>query len=272
MGGDYARKITESLGGDWIESCGYGLAPGPGHSKRDRSLKISPHATDSDDVVAHSHAGDNVLALKQKWREEGLLPQREHEPKALWLWKLSQPAGAIVKTYLRSRGIALETWPQVIRFLPAKPPQYRWPQMVVPFGVPIEIEPGIYAMPAERIRGLHITSLKPDGSGKAPIEPCRRLIGKAKGAPLALVPPNDGLGLLIGEGIETALSGAVATGLGAWAASSANLMPALAETVPDFIEAVWIARERDPAGQRGANELGRRLEARGIKVIMAGRA
>ena len=45
-------------------------------------------------------------------------------------------------------------------------------------------------------------------------------------------------------------------------------MPFLADAVPSFIECVTIAREKDKAGQRGADELGRRLEARGIEVIM----
>ena len=57
-------------------------------------------------------------------------------------------------------------------------------------------------------------------------------------------------------------------GLAAWAAGSAPFMPALADAVPAFIECVTIARERDPAGQRGADELGRRLEARGIETVM----
>jgi hypothetical protein len=269
---NYAQAIVKHLGGDWIESCGYGLAPGPGHSKRDRSLKISRHATDRNDVAAHSFAGDDVLALKMAWREEGLLPLPQREPVLPWLWNRSQPADAIVKTYLYSRGIELDPWPQVIRFLPASPPKHPYHAMMVPFGLPDEPTPGLYAMSPERIKGLHLTYLKADGSGKAPVEPSRRIIGKAKGAPLALISPNDGLGLLIAEGAETALSGAIATGLGAWAASSATLMPSLADAVPDHIEAVWIARERDPAGQRGANELGRRLEKRGIEVIMAGRA
>ena len=41
-----AQELTRKLGGDW---CGrFGLAPGPGHSKKDRSLKIAPHKSDPD--------------------------------------------------------------------------------------------------------------------------------------------------------------------------------------------------------------------------------
>ena len=94
------------------------------------------------------------------------------------------------------------------------------------------------------------------------------MIGGIKGSPLALIPPNDGLGLLIGEGIETVISGHLKMGVGAWAAGSAPFLPFLADAVPAFIEVVMIAREKDGAGQRGADELGSRLRARGVEVIM----
>ena len=291
---NYAQAIVKHLGGDWFERHGYGLAPAPGHSKKDRSLKIAVHRSDRDDVVAHSYAGDDVLELKRVWREEGLLPrggkpgfsktrnpaeaaiQQKREADeteraqdvARWLWNRSQPADAIVKTYLRSRGIELAPWPQTIRFLPASPPKHPYPAMIAPYGLPDEPEPGVYVMPPDRVQGVHLTYLKHDGSGKAPVDPDRRIVGRARGSPLALIPPNDGLGLVIGEGIETTLSVAIKMGVGAWAAGSAPFMPFLADAVPSFIECVTIAREEDKAGQRGADELGRRLEARGIEAIM----
>jgi hypothetical protein len=229
----YAQEIVRHLEGEWFQARGYGLAPGPGHSQRDRSLKIAPHSSDESDVFVYSFAGDDVLELKKAWREGGLLPHKGESSKprdpikvaaqqkraaeeaartqnfASELWRKSQPAGAIVKTYLRSRKIEMEPWPQTIRFLPANPPKHPYPAMLAPFGLPDEPEPSIYIMPLERVQGVHLTYLKPDGSGKAPVDPPRKMLGKVKGAPLTLVPPNDGLGLLIGEGIETALSGAM---------------------------------------------------------------
>ena len=191
----YAQAIVKHLGGEWFESRGFGLAPAPGHSKKDRSLKVSVHRSDHDDVVAHSFAGDDVLELKRAWREEGLLPrggksgfsktrnpaeaaiqQKRSETEraqdvARWLWNKSQPADAIVKTYLRSRGIELAPWPQTIRFLPASPPKHPYPAMIAPYGLPDEPEPGVYVMPPDRVQGVHLTYLKHDGSGKAPVEP-----------------------------------------------------------------------------------------------------
>jgi hypothetical protein len=288
----YAQEIVRRLGGEWFPAHGYGLAPGPGHSKKDRSLKIAPHATDEDDVFIFSFAGDDVLDLKKAWREAGLLPQKakSNQPRdpvkvavqqkraaeealrtqdtASLLWRKSLPADEIVKTYFRSRKLVLELWPQTIRYLPACPPKYLYPAMIVPFGLPDEPQPGVFHMPADRVHGVHLTYLMADGSGKAPAVPQRKMFGKIKGLPLSLVPPSDALSLLIGEGIETALSGAMATGLGAWAAGAATFLPALADAVPNFIESVAIAREDDPAGKRGADELERRLKARGIEVIV----
>lgn len=59
------------IGGEWHGN--YGLAPGPGHSKADRSLHISPHETDPDDVVLHSYAGDDWKAIKDELRARGVL-------------------------------------------------------------------------------------------------------------------------------------------------------------------------------------------------------
>lgn len=294
-----AQQITEKLGGEW--HCRYGLAPGPGHSKNDRSLRIALHKSDLDDVVLHSYCGDDVVALKKAWRNEGLLPRRgqgdyvidpakiakakldklkreadeateaeKRQSRACWLYSLSRPgAGTVVETYLAGRGIEIKPLPETIRFLPASA-KHLHPAMVAAFGLPDEAMPGTYHLPPERITGLHITYLRPDGSGKAEIDPQKRMLGAVKGSPLALVPPRDGLGLHIGEGIETVLIGHYATGLGAWAAGSATFLPALADAVPPWIETVTIAREPDPAGRRGAEELARRLEARAIETIMLG--
>lgn len=292
----YAETIVKHLSGDWHGR--YGLAPGPNHGKRDRSLKIAAHATDPDDVVVYSFSGDDVLALKREWREQGLLPlggrkldpirsssakiearkreesaaaaaaEAERQQTVSWLWDRRKDArGTVVETYLRSRGIDINPFPHQIGHLPPSPPKHPYPAMVAPFGAPDEHEPGIYRMPRESVKGLHITYLKPDGSGKAPIDPQRRMLGSVKGCPLALVPPNDGLGLLIAEGIETALSGHLATGLGCWAAGSAPFMPALASAIPAWTEVVMVAAEADPAGRRGAEALVRAIEERGIETI-----
>jgi hypothetical protein len=139
-----ARTLTKWLGGEWHGH--YGLIAGPGHSARDRSLKISDHDSDPEDVIVHSFAGDDVLSIKADWRARGLLPrrretdgavdygviakrkaerqQRETEEKlkrqgtTCDLWKKSQPAERTVQAYLSSRGINIAA-PATVRFLPS---------------------------------------------------------------------------------------------------------------------------------------------------------
>jgi putative DNA primase/helicase len=128
------------------------------------------------------------------------------------------------------------------------------------------------------VSSVHLTLLRRDGSGKAELETPKLTIGsptikvgdEMRGLPIVLAPPNDLLGLAITEGIEDALSVYVATGLGAWAAGSASFMPKLADTVPDYIEAVTIWAHPDPAGQKGARQLAQALLDRGIEVSVEG--
>lgn len=88
------------------------------------------------------------------------------------------------------------------------------------------------------------------------------MVGTCKSSPIVLAPPNDLLGLAITEGIEDALSVHRATGLGAWAAGSAGFMPALADVIPSYIEAISIYAHSDDAGRRGARQLAAGLRAR----------
>ena len=140
--------------------------------------------------------------------------------------------------------------------------------MIAAFGLPHEQRPGESVMPPERIEGVHLTLLKPDGSGKADCKPNKLMIGSSSGWPIVVAPVNDVGGLAIAEGIEDALSLHLATGLGAWAAGSANRLPMLADKVPTYVEVVTIAVDDDQAGRRGAYDLAQRLDSRGIEVIL----
>jgi hypothetical protein len=118
------------------------------------------------------------------------------------------------------------------------------------------------------VRGVHLTRLNADGTGKADSEPKKVMIGKSSGFPIIIAPPSDLLGMCIVEGIEDGLSIHEATGLGAWAAGSAGRMPALAGNVPSYIEVVTICADVDPAGQAGALGLAEALTTLGIETIL----
>ncbi len=147
--------------------------------------------------------------------------------------------------------------------------------MISAFRLCAEIEPGLIVAPGE-IVAIHLTLLKPDGSGKAEIKPNKIFVGspvvvvdeREVGRPIVVAPSNDLLGLAITEGIEDALSVHQATGLGAWAAGAAGFMPKLADAVPDYIECVTIYGHADKAGHDGAHALAEKLHAHGIEVCI----
>ena len=78
--------------------------------------------------------------------------------------------------------------------------------MIAAFGIPEEPEPGVLAIAENEIRGVHLTRLKPDGSGKAGTERDKIMLGSSSGWPIVLAPANDLLALSITEGIEDGLT------------------------------------------------------------------
>jgi phage/plasmid primase-like uncharacterized protein len=198
--------------------------------------------------------------------------ERKQHQTAAWLWSQRKPiAGSIAATYLRARAITCAL-PRTLGFLPPLKPEHH-PCMIAAFGMVDEPEPGILGKP-RNVTSVHLTLLKPDGSGKAEVEKPKIAIGSSDGLPIVLAPPNDLLALAITEGIEDALTVHQATGLGVWVAGSAGRMPALANILPAYIDAVTIYAHNDDnqqqAGQRGARELAQALHRRGIEVAIEG--
>jgi hypothetical protein len=178
-------------------------------------------------------------------------------------------AGSPAETYLRSRGISLAAWPFTLGFVQAYGDD-RLPAMVAFFGIPTEPEPGVLSMRPEQIVGIHLTFLQPDGSGKVADRDDRSkiIVGRGHSLPIVLAPPNDGLGLIIAEGIEDALSWHQVTRLGAWAAGTANRLPGLAEQIPAYIECATIIEDPDPAGRTYSARLAQALAGRNVEVLI----
>jgi Toprim domain-containing protein/CHC2-type zinc finger protein len=212
---------------------------------------------------------DAKAKADQRRRDQAKHEAEQHR-KASWLWSQSAPiAGTIAEHYLReARGIS-GTLPATLRFLPARD---EYPAaLIAPFGIFDEIEPGILVVP-RTVCAVHLTKLLPDGSDRRHDKDAdgkekgnKIAIGAHRGQPIVLAPANDLLGLAITEGIEDALTAHRATGLGAWASASAPHMPALAATVPGYVEAVTIFGH-DDAGRQYAEQLTARLRAKGIEV------
>ena len=241
--------------------------PGPGHSPKDRSLSITLVTSAPDGFLVHSFAADDPIRCKDYVRDKlDLAPwsgsakvrgYQKHEPvtpavdrdhakrqleKARWLWKCRRPLeGSLGEVYLRARGYG-GTLPATLGFLPPLKSEHQ-PAMIAAFALAGEPEPGLLSVHDDRVCGVHLTLLKPDGSGKAEIRRNKLMVGPSNGWPIVLAPLNDALGLVICEGIETGLSLYDATGCGVWVAGCASRMPALANKVPSYIDCVTVAGE-----------------------------
>ncbi len=185
--------------------------------------------------------------------------------KAHWLWSRRQPAaGTLAETYLRDARGYHGPLPATLGFLPSSG-KYP-PAMIAAFGVAHETETGVIAIADDAVRGVHITRLLHDGSGRERGDRAKIMIGHSIGSPIVLAAPNDLLGLAIAEGVEKTLTAHEATGLGAWAAGCASRLPALADAIAPYIENVTIVADDDPDGRRHAATLAERLRARGIEA------
>jgi hypothetical protein len=285
-----AREITLALAGRRAQRLADGSylipCPVPSHGKgrgdRSPSLRIGDGQTR---LLVHCYAGCNRLDVLHELRRRDLLiddvptfrrrrahPSDErpwvneyaHEQrrKASWLWLHHRPiSGTPAEKYLRKRGITCPL-PPTLGFLPPSKPEHH-PAMIAAFGIPDEPEPGeLGELRHTCVGSVHLTLIKPDGSGKVDVEKPKLVVGSPSARPIVIGPPNDLLGLAICEGIEDALTAHHATGLGAWAAGAAGFMPKLADAAPSYIEAVTIYAHSDKAGREGARALAAALERR----------
>jgi hypothetical protein len=262
--GDQFTFVMEADGLDFVGAvedlaARAGLAvPTPRDSRHD------PDGERREQAERERHAEERERRERKQRRQEAA-----QRAKASWLWSRRRQIveGSPPWVYLRERRGYAGAIPATLGYLP--PNGDHPPAMIAAFGLAQEIEPGIIAPPVD-VRAVHITRLTPHGD-KTDVEPVKITLGAAMGMPIVLAPPNDLLGMSIGEGIEDMLSAHIATGLGAWAAGAAGFMPALVDVVPSYIEAVTIFAHDDPAGQRGALALAERLDERGtLDVFIEG--
>jgi putative DNA primase/helicase len=208
---------------------------------------------DALDLVRHLRGGTIRDALE--WSNAWLGTPSRHEPPAVetcrrrqvsksdfWraLWAEGQPpAGSLVERYLESRGLHLVPG-LPLRFHPNCPRgSERFPAMLASMTDPVTGGPV----------GVHRTYLKPDGSGKAALEPSKMMMGNAG---IIRLTPNEEVtgGLGIGEGIENSL--AVMQFVGwrpVWAAGSAGSIAKF--PVLRGVEALTIFADHDEVQANG---------------------
>jgi hypothetical protein len=208
---------------------------------------------------ARAHLGRTEPVLpdgpaKRKSKAPGGTPES-----AARLFAASMPvAGTLAETYLRSRSITLGGKTSALRFHPKCWHRDEGQTKSIP-------RPALIAAVTDgtgALQGVHRTWLAPDGQGKAAVETQRRAMGHLIGNAVRLTPCDDIL--IVGEGIETMLSvREAAPGLPVWAALSSGHLGAV--LLPEVLRRLYIAIDRDPAGQRAAE----RLTARAVEVGIA---
>lgn len=272
-----AETVAKALGGhragaNWMARC-------PAHDDSSPSLAIS--AGSNGKVLVRCHAGcdqrDVIAALSERglWDATGKRPGRMAykrrkelavEPDsnakartkaALAIWRSSHDiAGALAETYLRSRRIALSPLPSLRFHRGLKHPSGGvWPAMVA---LVVHGETG-------EALAVHRTFLARDGSGKAPVDPSKMMLGPCRGGVVRLAEPSDVL--MVGEGIETCLAAMQATGKPAWAALSTSGMRSL--NLPSVVRNTIILADGDDAGEAAAQETAMRWKLQGRRVRIA---
>ena len=170
-----------------------------------------------------------------------------------------QIEGTIAEVYLRSRGITLNL-PSSLRYLPG----YKHG----PSGLSMGCMIGAVTVEGDkRIRAVHRTWLRRDGTDKANVNPAKMMLGPASGGAVRLAKAADEL--ILGEGVETVLSAMQVSGLPGWAClSTGGLMAVKLPPLPIARNAL-IAADNDEPGLKAADECARRLASEGRSVRIA---
>jgi putative DNA primase/helicase len=271
-----AEKIAKALGGHkngsgWVARC-------PLHDDQKPSLSI--WSGKDGKVLVHCHAGCNQRdVFNAILRKRGLSGQtRSHKREdrtadeedadtdarkrsafALTIWRACGPGRATpVQTYLAARGISLPV-PDALRFHRGlkHPTGDCWPAMVA------LVTHGVDATPL----AIHRTFLARDGSGKAPVDPQKMMLGPCRGGVVRLADAGNSDVLMVGEGIETCLAAMQATGHPTWAALSTSGLRAL--ELPEDVRDVVVLADGDAGGEAAARDCAWRWKRQGRRVRIA---
>lgn len=269
-----AQEIVRSLNGDWHGS--YGLAPGPGHSTKDRSMLI----LDRDDgrgVVVESYASDGWQSCRNYLVERGLLDetQAERDPSAQERDKINRRvrdvraardkeeearincacriwrdaytcSGSIAGAYLINRGITIPI-PPSLRFAPSL--KHSATGLLLPALV------AAIQAPDRRVTGVQRVFLREDGRCKAPVSDAKLSLGRVGDGAVRLAHPSHAL--VITESVEDGLALMQMTGAAVWALPGTSHYRNF--TPPPGVETLIFAPDADEAGDKAARGAMERL-------------
>ena len=272
-----AKSIAQALGGrkagnGWSARC-------PAHD--DRTPSLSLRDTGDGRVLVHCHAGCHKDEVIGKLKASGLWKHNnpclsqyaasrcvtnsseldgeyiKRTEVALSVWQAAKPAdGTLIETYLKSRGVRLPP-ALTLRFHPhlKHPCGHSWPAMIA------LVTRGADGVPL----GIHRTFLARNGTGKAPVDSQKMMLGPCRGGAVRLAEPDDLL--MIGEGIETCLAAMQETGHPAWAALSTSGLRAI--DLPKTVRDVVVLADGDDSGEAAARYCALRLKRDGRRVRIA---
>ena len=291
MSGLDLRDIARALGGE-VQGKQV-VAPGPGHSRIDRSLGVRPSASSPVGFVLHSYTGDDFAICQEyvlgrlgmpldAWRTKGQDAQ-EHdrsrqigdssndrftaEPdsaarinRAMAIWDAAGSAqGSVVEHYLASRGLILPDGADVLRFHPRCPWRDEAENRTIYVPAMVAL---MRSITTDQPQGIHRTRLSAEGAKVG-----RRMLGIAAGAAVKLDADDTvTTGLSVGEGVESCLAASQLGFQPVWALASAGAVaafPALAG-----LEAITLLAENDPTSDRVIGQCAARWHAAGREVTV----
>ena len=283
MSGLDLRTIARALGG---EVQGRQVkAPGPGHSRVDRSMSVRLSSQSPTGWITHSYVGDpfdlcrDFVTAKlgldpDVWRSRSrgqarptpvfTVPGPEPDAaariaraRALW-GEATDARDTVVEAYLAGRGLDLvNNINEVVRFHPRCPwrDEAEGRTIYVPAMVAL-----MRSVTTNEPQAIHRTRLTPDG---AKVD--RRMLGIAAGAAVKLDADDEvTMGLAIGEGTETCLAARALGFKPCWAVASAGAVERF--PVLGGIECLTILAENDDTNARAVEACAARWHAAGAEV------
>jgi Toprim domain len=284
------RAVARALGGDVIGRDAV-VAPGPGHSPRDRSLTVKFAARAPEGFLVYSHCDDDWRDCRDHVRARlGLPPWQpgdgqgrrvppsqvkefdrsatdaEGERRAEDLIRINRareiwdggvcPRATLVELYLRSRAITLaeDVDDTVLRFHEACP--WRDENTGGTIFVPALLA-AFRSIDDDKITAIQRVALTTEGRKLG-----RRMLGVVYRAAVKLDPVDDTLH--VGEGVETCLAARILGHAPTWALGSVGMIAQF--PLIDGVARLRILGENDAASASTSKLCGNRWHAAGRKV------
>lgn len=271
-----ARSLTLSLAGRWHGR--YGAAPCPICQPDRRKGQNALTLADAPGGRLLAHCKKGGCSFADLARALGFAPGDFARPDPAEIARAEALARAEAEKRARQ---ALALWSEALPILGTPAEAYmRWRKITADLPETLRFHPACWHGPSARripamvalvegcdLPAVHRTYLRPDGFGKATVDPDKAMLGAVQGGAVRLLEAHGRL--VVAEGIETALSlacGLLPGAMTLWAALSTSGLRGL--RLPPKPGALTIATDSDDdgAGRSAGYALAERAHALGWKV------